>query len=223
MDTTEIILLTALVNIIITGLISGIAVYRIQRKIDDGFQRSAFEHQTKFAINHAKTVETLQTLYKKLSDYYESFDYLIHRSADYCNSISKENLTKADCEKAWGKLVDFRTYYWNNRLFLSDEIADKLLQIYNWIRFVHEEVDENLTAERWARIESGRDVFEFIKHDLSHYERFTNRYPSGDWDSLAYSDILSLLRNYVFEQVRAVENIYKSVAMSQEAISQKSI
>ena len=121
MNPTEIILLTALVNVIITGLISGIAVYRIQRKIDDKFQRSAFEYQTKFTINHAKTVETLQTLYKRLSDYDESFADLISRSSLYCNSKSKENITKADCKKAWEKLVDFRTYFWNNRLFLWND------------------------------------------------------------------------------------------------------
>lgn len=219
METTEIILLTALVNIIVTGLIGGVVVYRIQKKIDDGFQRSAFEHQTKFAINHAKTVETLQTLYKKLSDYNEDFRYLIDRSSRYYNSKSDETITKADCEKVFEKLVDFRTYYWNNRLFLPDDIAEKILLIYNWIRFVHEEVDENLTAETQAQIQAGirnPDVFRFIKDDLSHYERFTSRYPAGDWDSLQYGNILGLLQNYVFDQVREVENIYKSVAIGKD-------
>jgi hypothetical protein len=37
MNPTEIILLTALVNIVITGLISGVAVHRIRKKMENSF------------------------------------------------------------------------------------------------------------------------------------------------------------------------------------------
>src|SRR6266540_2226555 len=84
MNPTEIILLTALVNIIITGLISGVAVYRIQRKIDSSFasklekfraglQYSNFEQQTKFAATYPKRVEALQALYEKYRTFQRAF------------------------------------------------------------------------------------------------------------------------------------------------------
>jgi len=66
MDTTETIILTTIINIIITGLVGGIIIYRIQKKIDATIQKSLFEHQTKFVRNHQKRVEALEALYNEI-------------------------------------------------------------------------------------------------------------------------------------------------------------
>jgi len=47
MDTMQTIILTRIVNIIITVLVGGVVIYTIQKKIDATIQKSLFEHQTR--------------------------------------------------------------------------------------------------------------------------------------------------------------------------------
>src|SRR5688500_2402911 len=65
MDPTQTIIRTSLINIITSGRVGGIVNYTLQTQIDATIQKALFEHQTKFTINHAKAVETLENLYQK--------------------------------------------------------------------------------------------------------------------------------------------------------------
>lgn len=65
MNTTETIILTTIINVIITGLVGGIIIYAIQKKIDAATQKSLFEHQVKFSRAYPKTLEVLDALYQK--------------------------------------------------------------------------------------------------------------------------------------------------------------
>jgi len=77
MDTISLIIVTAFLNAIITGIIANLIFYRYQKKIEDTFARSMLEYQTKFVRNHEKTVETLDTVYKKFAEFESSFSKIL--------------------------------------------------------------------------------------------------------------------------------------------------
>ena len=128
MDATEVILLTALVNIIITGLISGVVIYRIQRKIDSSFaekiekmrsnlQLSNFEQQTKFARNHEKAVEVLETLLQKFIDFKMGFNHMVLASQRTTFSLERAQtfLTEDDIDSKYEIFISIMDYHARNR------------------------------------------------------------------------------------------------------------
>src|SRR5687767_2658400 len=105
MDTFIASIVNALPEAIVTAIITGTFVFLIQKRIENSYneklekfkaelQSSYFEHQTKFVSTHAKRVETLQTLYKKLVLYYDSFDYMVTQASyAYASKPEKINIT----------------------------------------------------------------------------------------------------------------------------------
>src|SRR5688500_12899013 len=132
MDTTEQILLITIFNIIFTGLVGGIVVYTIQKKIDATIQKSLFEHETKFSRNYEKRVEVLETLYQKFMVFRDAqkkvgvkvhgfvrgpseIDLELHLEPN--TDLSPENYFEMEFDLS-SKLGDFWHYYEINRLYL---------------------------------------------------------------------------------------------------------
>src|SRR5687767_9786646 len=65
MDIQTIILIT-IINAIMTGLVGGIIIYVLRKKIDAAIQKSLFEHQIKFPKIYPKTLEVLEAYTQKV-------------------------------------------------------------------------------------------------------------------------------------------------------------
>lgn len=93
---TKLLIQTAVVDFLVTGILIGVLIYYIQHEIKKPFdehmeefkanlQRLNFEQQTKFVRNHEKMVETLETIYKSFSDFSTSTSKLLIESLDLLN------------------------------------------------------------------------------------------------------------------------------------------
>jgi len=115
---TQIIILTSIVNVIISGLVGGVVIYVIQKKIDATIQKSLFEHQTKFARSHEKTVETLEILHQKYSLF-----------ARMCNVMIGEK-DAGRKTAVFDQLIDFWGYFLENRMYIAENVEDDMQEIF---------------------------------------------------------------------------------------------
>src|SRR5574341_214600 len=139
MDTTEIIILTTIFNIIMSGLIGGIVIYTLQKKIDATIQKSLFEHQTKFTRSYEKTVETLENLCKKLAVCARGFREMAVQAVSFYQDIRKElNVDVAYYENNRLQLEDFFNYLEENRYALPGKLVHQITSIYINVNNLHQ-------------------------------------------------------------------------------------
>lgn len=190
MDATEAIILTSIVNIIITGLVGGIVIYTIQKKIDATIQKSLFEHQTKFVQLHAKRIETLETLYQKFRIFTFALEKLI--STTNWARIKRQEINqetyKENEKNVQRALYDFWNYFNANRLYLSSELIHEIWIIY------HDVGIDNAT------ILAALDPDEM---------------PDSHEAQLNASTKINTIANRIYSQTDKLENLYKSVAEAQ--------
>jgi hypothetical protein len=212
----------ALVQIVVTFIVGGLVIYFIQKKIDKAnaqqlekfkadLQLANFEQQAKFTSSHAKTVETLQTLYKKLALYVAGCHELIQRTSAYLYAGGEKNVSTSEYEKLSVYLTEFWAYFIENRIFLPDDTDQKVQAIYTWIKFVHEEAYQNLPDGK-----IGEYSFPSLKYSLKDYEqRFIHKYSEEDWKEIEdYEDfkLFGLMQLILHQRLEEMEDIYRSVA-----------
>jgi hypothetical protein len=123
MDPTQAIILTTIFNVIFSGLVGGIVIYTLQKKIDTTIQKSLFEHQTKFKLSHAKAAETLETLFKR----FVAVSDVVSEAIDVWKRSRKDDRRAYEkIDHARESTRDFWKYYRDNRLYLSDEVTHHL-------------------------------------------------------------------------------------------------
>lgn len=142
---------------IITGLISGIAVYRIQRKIDSSFAEkleklkadlaySNFEQQTKFVKVYQKRIEILRDLYQKFKVFCDTLTEWVFEII----KLKEKNISVDPMEKgliAPAKLNDFAKYFDANRHDLPDSINREINRIWESAEYWQEMVAKLLFSE----------------------------------------------------------------------------
>jgi hypothetical protein len=116
----------AIATAIVTVLLTGGVPFLFQQKIANYFTKSLFVYQTKFSINHAKAVETLETLYKKFVAYHKAVTDTISEKNYPGNDAEKTKKMKADSDKL---LREFEKYSKDNRLYLPNAIAESILRL----------------------------------------------------------------------------------------------
>lgn len=218
MDTLSAIIVTAFINILITGIVSNLIFYRYQKRIDNLYNRQMeefrqrlayvnYEKQTKFVTTHAKRVETLRTLYKKLVLYSEGFTFMTHQVAYlYASKPDMVSMTESDYEKFGEILEDFRKYFWENRLFLPHEMVDKIRVVSSWARSLHENILDILPF-------TAPHHYYNIKSSLSHYYNYhDSEHNLDDWERADYAVLLGLMDRAMGNLVREIESLYKLVA-----------
>lgn len=224
MDATQIILLTSLFNIIISGLVGGIVIYTLQKKIDATIQKSLFEHQTKFSAIHPKRMETLEILYRKYIVYQTEFKNLILNSVrvDYVDKHGKtqvrknwglDEMVKQICrvvssgmEENDKKFVDFRTYFETNRIFLSPDTCseiDKIVSRHEGMEWAMQIYLEDIPLEglQFSR-RNIKELFGIAIDSDSEREEYL---------ALVY-ELTKKLYDEVNTQAEKLEKLYKSVA-----------
>lgn len=124
--TLSIIVLTAVINALVTGVIAGIIIYRIQKKID----HSHFQQQTKFVKSYEKMTETLEAIYKKFTEFKLGLVRYLFDVISACESSNELMIINTEEKyRHADKLDDFNDYFIQNRLYLSSDISQKLQEI----------------------------------------------------------------------------------------------
>jgi len=132
MDTVAVIVISALVNLLVTGLVGGIIIYRFQKEMDatytkqmeefkSSLQNISFEQQVKFEKLYPKRVGTLEVLCKKYDIFSDALTGLI---------MLKGTMSAKEQGEIQDKLNDFWKDYENNRLFLPLEMLNEITPIY---------------------------------------------------------------------------------------------
>lgn len=224
MNTLETILLTSLINVLITGFVGGFVIYRIQKKIDATIQKSLFEYQTRFSAVHSKRIETLEILYQKFIRYKSDFDDMLKNSMriDYIDKYGKIRLRKYSSNEGFVKQIssvvskriaqiennflDFKKYFEKNRIFLSPDACfeiDYILSRYHKIDwalqiYLNDIPDSGLDFAR-------RYILELFEIDLTI--------------DLERPEYLTLMIKLIYRlseelelQEKKLEELYKSVA-----------
>jgi len=132
MDTLSIIILTAVINAIVTGTIGGIILYRIQKRIDNSY----FEYQTKFSLNHPKTVETLKTLYQKFIASNKATEEAIWKSRKL-GTIKDAGNWSTEYDSFLDTRKDFENYFDDNRIFLTAKLVETVSHLKRRTEWMH--------------------------------------------------------------------------------------
>jgi hypothetical protein len=131
MDSTQAVILTTIFNVVFTGIVGGIVVYTLQKKIDATIQKSLFEHQTKFARNFPKTLEVLEVLHQK----FRSFILVYLQTVDQFKNLVPGKISISLEEfytyrnRLMNAALDCDYHVGANRMYLSDESVNELESI----------------------------------------------------------------------------------------------
>jgi hypothetical protein len=207
MSTAETIILTAVINLIITGLVGGIVIYRIQKKIDSSFQKSLFEHQTRFSRNYTRKVEILGTLYQKYLVFADTIHQMIHesvKSPEELGAASKSHYIVNKQDETTEQINDFWHYHQFHRLDLTDAQAEEITQILN----------RSLRLQNAALMFAGSPV----KRDtplpnwwLAAFDDLLDL-KTDEKETMNVDEVLSEVSRGLERQTRNIERLYKSVA-----------
>ncbi len=210
MDATQIILLTSLFNIIISGLVGGIVIYTLQKKIDATIQKSLFEHQTKFAIIHPKTLEVLETLYQKFVQCAKSFSPVLIDVFETHRNNSQINFHKhKDLEL---QLHDTGKYFLNNRLFLPASInaeIDGMFDSFSNFEWLIRSLSENGNTPSSDDIDVAKYLMTTLGLDENLFE------PELGIEDLLFNSI-NQYAGRIATYTQRLEMLYKSVAETQQ-------
>jgi len=181
----------ALATAVVTILLTGGLLFLFQENIKSLFARSLFEHQTKFVLNHAKAVETLETLYQKFKILTDALETWINQ-VRLLFGPGKPKIDRADyLEKRKSMRAafdDFWDYFQAHRLYLSTELIHEVWEIYNEV------------THTTSMIEMAMDPDEL---------------PSSDEGLIDYLASIERMAAGVYGQTEKLEKLYKSIAEAQ--------
>jgi len=223
-DTIATIIFTAFANIIITGIVSNLIFFRYQKRIENTFAKSSFEHQTKFAQLYAKRAETLANLYQKFMAYKAEFGHMTAEASRVNYDVDESGKTQMEFNQGENiaaqvraaitalspevdkKFADFVTYFDNNRLYLTDNIClviENIQTRHDLMEFVTFMFYDNAPDELIGAAKSSSQALGFkfnIPQDLEK------------------PDLLALIQQMdgeVTKQAKSIERLYKSTAETQ--------
>jgi hypothetical protein len=119
-NSIALIIVTAVINLAISNFV----FLRYQKKIENSFAKSLFEHNTKFLRSHEKAVETLDNLFKKYVDFETSMRKTLNNAFDLFDSPYDQNRIVQQLLELSNIYIDFRSYYHANSLYLSEDVND---------------------------------------------------------------------------------------------------
>lgn len=129
MDTQSVILLSV-INLIISGLISGVVIYILQKRIDSTFQKSLIDYKIRSPKLHEKRVETLETVYKKYRSFNNNVLQELGRIALISLGVGNALQNVENLEITLFKEInEFQNYLNEVRLFLPHDVIEKITNI----------------------------------------------------------------------------------------------
>jgi hypothetical protein len=132
MDTIATIIVTAFINIAITGIVSNLIFYRYQKRIEGEFARQKYIYETKLSKGYAKTVEILDNVYRKsrvLADAMFGLTALLATTQVQGTPIEEQNYRQIMHEIA-DRLKEIHKYLEENQLYLPTSITKEIRNIF---------------------------------------------------------------------------------------------
>lgn len=114
----------ALINVIgigVAGLILKMYLDRQSEMFRHTLDRTAFEHQTRFAKMHEKRAEVITEVYRRLAETHRTFVALVNPYG-HGGEPPKEHMAETTRET----LNDFIVYLDNNRVFLDQRLCEQI-------------------------------------------------------------------------------------------------
>lgn len=205
MDTAQAIILMTIVNTIITGLVGGIVIYTVQRKIDATIQKSLFEHQTKFTRNYNKKVEVLENLYKRVSAFNDSFRNLIFQSFDFDNELRINTNVLIKCEYLIPLIDEASEYYRENLFDLPEGIVDFVGEITIAMRAI----PAVLEMFDFVDAEGSKKRAQSINIYLNQLRSMDVSFRPLDLENPDYITLLDDMQHLISRNTRLLENLYR--------------
>lgn len=146
MNDIALIIVTAFLNILITGVVSNLIFYRYQKKIEDSFSKSLYAYQTKFSRSYPKFLDVLEGFIYKYDRFSFSYRGLVTsirhitimdrfiensgivRVSDARSEIKESNLKRKQIDEA---LKESQSYFREVRIYLPDDsvmLIDEVLE-----------------------------------------------------------------------------------------------
>lgn len=132
MDTTAAIILMTIFNVVFTGLVGGIIVHVIQRRIDATIQKTLFEYQARFTRDFSKTLEVLENLNNRFLNFRNLFNLFVLSYRPWGEDLEEETPNpelKSKIADIYTAMMEFSSYFKSNRLFLSYELINEVWDI----------------------------------------------------------------------------------------------
>ena len=144
MDTIATIVVTAFINIIITGIVSNLIFLRYQKKIENTFAKSMLEYQTKFVRNHEKMVETLETIYQEYSEFRLETTNFLYDMVAPIKSGKKVNLS--DIDNATRRSDEIFGYFEKNSIYLPPSTSEEIRDVLSKTKLINSMITSGLIS-----------------------------------------------------------------------------
>ena len=199
-----------IVNIILSGLIGGIVIYTIQKKIDATIQKSVFEYQTKFSRTHPKILETLEG-YNQIILNCSNLSYSFGMGIVFLLTGEVEvdiGEMKARRDELFATTGDSSRFMMNNRLHLPDSLIEELDKItYTAFKLIL------VSVANWDVHDKPAE--EIIKHFYEASMFIGVSYEPTDSKAKDFELLVKKIGKEYHKLLNRLEKIYKSVAEAQ--------
>lgn len=208
MDTIATIVVTAFLNIIITGIVSNFIFYRFQKKIENTFAKSMLEYQARLTRNFPKTLDTLEMLIGKYNIFKESLlqlrEFVVRHARDEDTESQEYNDLETNINSA---LEDMNNYLQRNRHLLPDTTVTEI---------------ENIIYCSDTLVELTKFGRYFYKMEIGNFIRMAKkqmRYINLEIEFTKFHDLPTLfLSNYMLPLSDAVEGLSKRLERNYKSL-----
>ena len=211
MDTTAAIILMTIFNVVFTGLVGGIIIYVVQRRIDAAIQKTLFEYQARFTRDFSKTLEVLENLNNRFLNFRNLFNLFVlgYRPWDEDLEETPNSELKSKIADIYTAMIEFSSYFKSNRLFLSYELINEIWDIdfrtslfYDLAFGCYSRIANKSPTRLMATNEQIKDIG--LEGLMMRYE-----------EKIALKTHLLAINTRIIEQAERLEKLYRSVASIQ--------
>jgi hypothetical protein len=209
MDAITTIILTAIVTALANAIVVGILVHRIQKKFEVTIQESLFEHQTKFARNHPRTLEVMETLNQKLSVYSKGFLKMVYEVESFLESGTL-NIGIDDFKKNNQQLDELLESFEQSKLFLPSRLDSELENIISLRTMTLHGLLPYVLP--FFRIDNNEFSLHFLIENRIIKKMFDSEISQIDLEKPDVNLLLGEMTHAMIGQCLKLEKLYKSVA-----------
>ncbi len=197
----------AIATAIVTVLLAGGILFIFQKKIENSFAKSLFEHQTKFSKTYKDRMETLENLYQKFTIYKVDFSHMVEEASKLGYFPEKFSTTVSTMiMENRRKYEEFRTYFASNRLYLSDNTCTEIHHLLARhdlmdmaIYMFFDDIPEGF-------IKVGNNAIKALNFEVDS---------KSDFERPDFLSLILQTEKEVQSQAETLERLYKSVAEAQ--------
>jgi hypothetical protein len=197
--------------LVFDALLTGILIFGFQKYWEYRYSQKQFQGQLKSKMIHEKRVVTLETLFKKYSEFMYLSGELQQEAVITRPSITGNNsYLKEKLKVATDKIQEVRNYFNDNRLYLPESLVEKISNIVIESIRLNLEMRDIIFRTNWEEELDKEKVAEVTKYFISKNTQYIWR-PITDIPSL-----LNAIWAELFLYQNIIEAAYRSIADIEE-------